>query len=119
MRYTLLMLILITVLSLMPGHEFPETDVPLTDKWAHWLMYGSWTLVVLWEDGKRKTAHRFGRTVLLLLFIAAWSGLMELAQAYLTTTRSGEWLDLLANVIGVVCGWALFSVWSAARSRRA
>lgn len=113
------MLILITVLSLMPGHEFPETDVPFTDKWAHWLMYGSWTFVILWEARKRPTAHPAGRTVALLLFAAAWSGLMELAQAYLTTTRSGEWTDLLANVIGVACGWTLFSVWSAARSRRA
>jgi VanZ family protein len=55
----------------------------------------------------------------LLFFVAAWSGLMELAQAFLTTTRSGEWMDLWANVFGVICGWALFGGWSAARSRKA
>lgn len=30
----------------------------------------------------------------------ALSGLIELGQAYLTTTRSGEWLDFLANSLG-------------------
>jgi hypothetical protein len=28
--------------------------------------------------------------------------MMELAQRYLTTCRSGEWLDVLANSTGVV-----------------
>jgi VanZ family protein len=35
-------------------------------------------------------------------------GMIELAQAYLTTCRSGEWLDLLANSIGVVIGNTLY-----------
>jgi VanZ family protein len=119
MRFSILLLIIITVLSLMPGQEFPETDMSFADKWVHWFMYGTWTVVVLWETRKRKTAHPLGRTVLLLFFVAAWSGLMELAQAFLTTTRSGEWMDLWANVFGVICGWALFGGWSAARSRKA
>ena len=117
--YSILLLIIITVLSLLPGPSFPESDVPFTDKWTHWLMYGTWTFVVLWEAGKRKTAHPVGRTVLILFLVAAWSGLMELAQTYLTTTRSGEWMDLAANIVGVICGWALFAGWSAARSRKA
>ena len=58
MRFSILLLIVITVLSLMPGQEFPETDVSFADKWVHWFMYGTWTVVVLWEARKRKTAHR-------------------------------------------------------------
>jgi VanZ family protein len=27
-------------------------------------------------------------------------GLVELGQAYCTTTRSGEWLDLIADAVG-------------------
>jgi hypothetical protein len=39
----------------------------------------------------------------------AWSGAIELIQPYVN--RYGEWLDLLANSIGLVCGFivALFS----------
>lgn len=119
MRYSLLLLIVITVLSLMPGEEFPEPDMSFADKWAHWFMYGTWSVVVLWEDRKRMTAHPLGRTVMLLFFVAAWSGLMELGQAWLTTTRSGEWLDFAANIFGVICGWTLFAGWNAAKSRKA
>ena len=32
---------------------------------------------------------------------------MELAQAYLTTYRSGDWWDFVANSIGVVIGVVL------------
>jgi hypothetical protein len=31
-------------------------------------------------------------------------GLVELGQAYCTTTRSGEWLDLAANATGCTIG---------------
>jgi hypothetical protein len=31
-------------------------------------------------------------------------GLVELGQAYCTTTRSGEWLDFWADSIGVLLG---------------
>ena len=34
-------------------------------------------------------------------------GLMELLQAYCTTTRSGEWLDFWADSLGVLLGNAL------------
>ena len=32
------------------------------------------------------------------------SGVIELLQAYATTTRSGEWLDFAANTLGVCLG---------------
>ena len=31
-------------------------------------------------------------------------GLVELAQAYLTTYRSGDWFDALCNCLGVLLG---------------
>ena len=34
-------------------------------------------------------------------------GILELMQAYLTTCRSGEWLDFVANTIGVCLGTVL------------
>lgn len=37
----------------------------------------------------------------------AMSGLIELAQAYCTTDRSGDWLDLAANAIGALAGIVL------------
>lgn len=98
--------LLIWVLSLVPF--FPETpldNVKFIDKWTHLVMYGG-TCSVLWIEYIR--SHRIYNKVRLFLF--AWlapvlmGGLIELLQAYATTTRSGEWLDFAANSLGVTLG---------------
>ena len=43
------LLLVITALSLYPSTELPETDMAFADKWAHWLMYGALTVVLLWD----------------------------------------------------------------------
>ena len=42
---------------------------------------------------------------------------MELAQAYLTTYRSGDWWDFVANSIGVVIGVVLGLMLSQKRAK--
>lgn len=79
----------------MPGHEFPQTDVAFADKWAHWLMYGTLSICMA------RVLHSY----LLIFFLSsAYGALMEVLQATLTTTRSGEMLDAAANAFGALCG---------------
>jgi VanZ family protein len=80
--------------------ESPLNDVKFIDKWTHFVMYGGFSFAVCYEH-KRISWH----TILLPILMG---GMIELAQAYLTTCRSGEWLDLLANSIGVVIGNTLY-----------
>lgn len=99
----LLIALAIVILSLAPFPEIPAAeDIPLADKWTHMVMYGSLTLII-WIQYLR--SHQKTNWVKLviggILAPAAWGGLMELAQAYLTTYRSGDWLDFIANCIGV------------------
>ena len=118
-RYPLstLCIILIWALSLTPF--FPETPfdtVELADKWTHLVMYGG-TAFVMWVEYWRHQAHlqktsgrRVGTNLLTSHLSRLWllagvclslmGGLLELIQAYLTTTRSGEWLDFVADSIG-------------------
>lgn len=93
----------IWVLSLVPF--FPETpldNVEFIDKWVHFVMYGG-SCLVLWLEYLRR--HR--KADYRKLFCWAWlmpclmGGLLELMQAYCTTTRNGDWLDFLANATGV------------------
>lgn len=124
--FTLLTLLLIATLSLMPAQEFPETDIQFADKWAHWVMYGFLTLVMgiecilrdeylrakTFAHGKEENSHKNKGTVIrqfLLIFIiaSAFGGLMELGQAYLTTTRHGDLLDVYANSFGALCAVAI------------
>lgn len=106
-------------LSLVPF--FPETpldDVPFMDKWTHLIMYGG-TCSVIWFEIIRnfksniktsnlaKPTHRPSPfTLHPAPLFWAWlapilmSGLLELLQAYCTTTRNGDWLDFAANSLG-------------------
>ena len=94
---------LIWILSLLPF--FPETpldQVEFIDKWVHFIMYGG-TCLIIWLEYVRKHKLPDYRK----LFFWAWrapvimGGVLELMQAYCTTTRNGDWLDFAANSTGV------------------
>jgi len=103
---SLLCIALIWLLSLTPF--FPETpfdNVQFIDKWTHLVMYGG-TCGVIWWEYLRHHQQLNKRKLLLwpLLGMIALGGVMELLQAYCTTTRSGEWLDFYADTVGVLLG---------------
>lgn len=90
----------------------PETvlsEVPLMDKWTHMVMYGG-TTGVFWMECWRAMSKGFEFTKTRRLVVGVicpilMSGLIELLQAHCTGgRRSGEWLDVLANTIGVLLG---------------
>lgn len=118
-----LTLILIAVLSLTPAQEFPQVDVRFADKWVHWLMYGFLTMVWGVEHmvavrskadgghGNSETTHTVSWSMPCIAIGAAiYGGIMELGQAYLTTSRSGDWLDAAANSFGALCAWLCLTV---------
>ena len=98
--YTLLLALAIWVVCLIPIPDIPVKEISFIDKWTHFLMYGTLTLVMLRER------HAFSWTVLLLPVIQGV--LIELAQAYLTTCRSGDWFDALCNTLGVLLGAVIY-----------
>jgi VanZ family protein len=86
--------------------DFPELhNVKFIDKWTHFVMYGGFCSVIWWEYLRSHDRISMPR-LLLLAWLApiAMSGCIELAQAYCTTNRSGEWLDLAANATGCTLG---------------
>ena len=94
----------IAVLSLIPIPEVkPMAEVPLADKWVHMLMYGTLCCLIWWEYLRSHELLNMRRlSIGAFLLPILMGGMMELAQRYLTTCRSGEWLDVLANSTGVV-----------------
>ncbi len=106
-RYPISLLIVcaIVYLSLIPIPETEMNDIPLIDKWAHICMYGGLSVVVWIEYLRSHSSVNFLKALLLTAIAPlALSGTMELMQAYCTTTRSGDWLDMIANSIGIVLG---------------
>ena len=101
--FSLLCIALVWYLSIwfMPPEDMELPSINFLDKWTHFVMYGG-TCSVIWVEYLR--CHR--RLNATKLFLWAWlapslmGGVIELVQAYLTTNRSGEWLDFLADAVG-------------------
>ena len=94
----LFILAAITVLSLSPLKELPS--VPGSDKTHHFIAYGTLMLPIALKKPKYFWLITVG--------IIAWSGAIELIQPYVN--RYGEWRDLLANIIGLFCGWLIAQI---------
>ncbi len=105
---TLICVILIWYLCLFSPPSVPEVEQILGfDKLVHITMYLG-TCGVFWVEYTRSNLHWNRRPLLFTGVVAPilMSGVIELAQAYLTTYRSGDWLDFAANTTGVLIAWA-------------
>jgi hypothetical protein len=89
---TLATLAAITFLSLWPLNTLPS--VPGTDKTHHLIAY----TLLMFPTALRKPKN----WMLIGLLFIAYSAAIELIQPYVN--RYGEWMDMLANSAGVVCG---------------
>ena len=102
---SVILILVIWYLSLFTPPKTELANVRFIDKWAHLLMYGSLAFVLWMEDWRvRKASPSMPRALALYIGPVAMSGLIELAQAYCTTDRSG---DLAANAIGALAGIVL------------
>ena len=105
---SVILILVIWYLSLFTPPKTELANVRFIDKWAHLLMYGSLAFVLWMEDWRvRKASPSMPRALALYIGPVAMSGLIELAQAYCTTDRSGDWLALAANAIGALAGIVL------------
>ena len=106
--FSLLVIAAIVFLSLFNPPETKLDTVSFIDKIAHVCMYGGLELVI-WIEYLRQHAslERFRIITLGIITPIALGGAMELAQAFLTQNRSGDWIDLVADTIGVLAGAAI------------
>ena len=96
---------LVIILSLAPFREMPEMPVRLMDKWVHFVMYGGTCLVIWWEYWQQHTKIDWQHAAIGAIVLPICMGcILELMQEYMTTSRSGDWLDAVANTIGVLLG---------------
>lgn len=89
---TFVTLAVITIFSLWPLEKLP--GIPGTDKTHHIIAYA----ILMFPTALRKP----DRWILFGLFFIAYSGAIELLQPHVN--RYGDWLDMVANTTGTVCG---------------
>ena len=80
------------MLSLWPLETLPS--VPGTDKTHHLIAYAA----LVFPTALRKP----DKWIMIGLLFLAYSGAIELFQPFVN--RYGEWLDMAANSLGVICG---------------
>ena len=102
---TLLCLSLIVFLSLMIYiPETPLDDVAFIDKWTHLVMYGGSCSVIWFEHLRLHKGNPvwWKLTIYAVVGMVVLGGVIELIQPYFQ--RSGEWLDFVADAVGVALG---------------
>jgi VanZ family protein len=82
----------------LPGEALPEAPVIGTDKVAHVLIFAAGTAAALTGWLHRQTG--------VLVALVAYAALSEGWLAVLPTGREADVFDVVANVIGVLAGWA-------------
>ena len=82
------------------------------DKVAHLCMYAVFAFLCLWGYRKQFISngiHYKQKAVLLAVVISiAYGGLTELMQEYIVRTRTGDWVDFVADIIGTLLGATIF-----------
>jgi VanZ family protein len=110
-KFSILLAGFIALLSLLPGDSFPDSSLfslSYLDKMVHAAMYASIALVALLEN--RQPPGRHTTHLLLLVTLFFMSAVIEILQAVAIATRAAEWLDLLANLLGLFAGYIAFRV---------
>ena len=108
----------IALLSLLPDSSLPDSSlfsIRFLDKIVHFSMYTAISFVALLESRCRDNNCQF-RHLLILSGILMLSALIEVLQATLIASRSAEWLDLVANGMGLVSGYIAYRLFLLIRS---
>lgn len=96
--------ILYATLSADPTGDVPMVLFPGADKLIHAVMFGGLAGAIAfdWQRGHRRRRMPARLMCLIGLGVAVFGAVDELAQMLLTRERSGDWLDWLADIAGVI-----------------
>ncbi len=75
------------------------------DKVIHAILFGAEAFLLVWAASR----NHFMSAALILGWCFILGGGLELVQFYFVEGRNGDFLDLLADMVGAVLGYALYS----------
>lgn len=100
---SLLIVIIIGYLSFFSPPKTDLNEIPYLDKVIHICMYGGLS-TLLWIEYllRHRTPDMRHLVVGAIISPIVMSGGIEILQTICTSTRSGDWLDFIANCTGVI-----------------
>ena len=104
--------VFILILCGIPGSSLPSGplfNIPNFDKFVHAGLYFplAFSLGAVF-DLSSKSILRITGPLLTMIIAASYGGLIEILQEYLFINRSADILDLLADIIGGLCGLTIY-----------
>lgn len=90
---------------LIPGRDVPNVDFPLADKWVHFILFG--TFAFLWLCTFANTDFK-KRLLIFLLSVAVGYSVELLQGSGITSGRSYDMMDVVADSIGGALGVIVF-----------
>jgi VanZ family protein len=95
--------LVVAYFCLVPSSDIPSISIPHLDKLAHSFFHFVFT--ILWFLFFKKQVKKRNQTKLLVgsvIFSLFFGIVIEVLQVRLTTTRNGDFFDVLANLSGAV-----------------
>lgn len=108
-----LWLTFVAFMSVLPGNEVPGFLLNVEDLYIHFTIYlvSAFLLYGGVSGWSRAKLPSFGAMLVIFLICIFFGGLLELAQAYLTVNRRGDWGDFMANTAGAFIGLLIAQSW--------
>ena len=103
--------VLVAYFCLVPSSDIPSVSIPNLDKLAHAFFHFVFT--TLWFLFFKKQVKKKNQIKLLggAVFFSLFFGIgIELLQSRITTTRNGDFFDVLANFLGALLAFILVFV---------
>jgi VanZ family protein len=79
------------------------------DKMVHFVFYFLFTF--LWVFYMNFHQFNFKKSIIVLLIAIVYGVIMEFFQGFLTTTRSADVFDVIANTFGAFFGWTFSKIY--------
>ena len=103
--FAIIWTLLIFSACLIPGRDVPEVDIPLADKWVHFIIFGGFSF--LWLCNFKST--NLTKRICIFLLTVLTGYVVELLQdSGITSGRSYDLMDVLADSIGGALGIIIF-----------
>lgn len=104
----------IVYLSLINPSKLPSTSVSVSDKFLHALAYAVLILIWLSVFNLKNKQKVFFWVFICLTFFGI---ILEVFQSLVTSYRTADWGDVLANAVGLILGGLIFKLMILIRNR--
>lgn len=98
---------MVSFFCLTSSNDIPTVNIPNLDKFVHAFFYFVFTILwFLFFKKQVKKKNQFKFLVVAVCFSLLFGIGIEILQDKLTTTRSGDYFDVLANLIGTIIAFS-------------